>query len=72
MTGEILRLKSFRHYGRKLKRGQPGFVSAEMKAPVGKHVVVAVLAAVPEDMELSDDFVAERMKILGWIEDREE
>ena len=72
MTGEILRLKSFKHYGRKvdLKTTKAEFVfsSATAKAQPGKHIIVAVLAQVPEDMELTREFIKERMALEGWVE----
>lgn len=66
MTGEILRLKSFKHYQRVRPKGESGMLWAEAKAQPGKHIVVATIAQVPEDMELNDAFIEERMKLLGW------
>jgi len=67
MTGEILRLKSFRHYQRKRPPGESGMLWAEAKAQPNKHIVVATIAQVPEEMELSEKFIEERMKLLGWV-----
>lgn len=68
MTGEILRLKSFKHYGRKGARGEVQFISAQASPQPGKHFVVAMLAQVPEDMEITKEFIAQRMDLLGWKE----
>lgn len=71
MTGEIPRLRSFRHYGRGHPRGQhhdgPAcFHSADAKAQPGKHIIVVAIAQVPDSMELTDEFVTARMTALGW------
>lgn len=72
MTGEILRLKTFKHYGRvvDLKKSKAAFVfrSATAKAQPGKHIIVATIAQVPEDMELTKEFIKERMAEMGWVE----
>lgn len=65
MTGEILRLRKFKTYEPK-KRVPTGLISRDGNAPVGKHIVVAVLGAVPEEMELNDEFIEKRMELLGW------
>lgn len=65
MTGEIFRLRKFRTYGVK-QTPKVGLQWSEGSAPPGKHIVVAVLGAVPEGMELSEKFLEERMAVLGW------
>lgn len=66
MTGEILRLKKFRSYG-VVARPKVGLQWQEGSAPPKKHILVAVLGAIPEDMQINEAFITKRMEFLGWV-----
>lgn len=66
MSLRTFRLKSWTHHERKMPKGHKGLASASFKSHPGSHAVVLVLGALNEDAPLSDEWIIDSLKRLGF------
>ena len=66
MAGELFRLKNWTDYRRKLAKGEPGMICEGFKTTPGMHTVMVAIGSIDEKEEITEEWVKEQMKGLGW------